>query len=439
MKPHRRQILLGGGALALAACTSGEIGGAATAQEFDGEALHADVRRYVDLATKTDGHRTGTPADLATLDWLEARLQGADYALERLETPIAVHRPDRAQVIVDGRVIEGFPQWPVIWTGPRGLTMPLVLVPDPSQAGAAKDALALIRFPYFRASSMALPAYGEAIRALRAAGAKGVVIITEGPTGDIIAMNAPASLPPFGLPMLLVGPRQAPPVIEAARARKTAMLTIAGSDAPGVARTLVGRIARGPKHIVVSTPASGWFACGGERGPGIALWLAFAEALARRSTASLVFVANSGHEIGDLGAHQFLIKAAPAKESVALWLHLGAGIATYDWHEANPLRRLPNPDPQRYLLASQPLADVARAAFKGQPGLEQVYEATVAQAAGELRPILAAGYDRAVGIFAGHRFHHVPSDDATKTGPELLAPVARALLQIIRFAEKDAT
>lgn len=439
MMPDRRQVIVGAGLSVFTGCTDGGASMTGSTTDFDGAALHADVRRYVALATKEDGHRTGTPADLATQDWLEGRLRGAGFAIERLDLPVQVHRPDTARIVVDGRVVEGFPQWPVVWTGPRGVTMPLVLVSDIAQAGNAKDAIALIRFPYFRGGTMAAPIYAEPVRALRAAGAKGVVIVTEGPTGELIAMNAPTALAPFGLPMLLIGPRQAAPAIEAARGRKSATLVVAGSEAPGIARTLIGRIARGPRHVVVSTPASGWFTCGGERGPGIALWLAFAERLAKTSSASLVFVANSGHEIGDLGAHQFLTKSAPAKETVALWLHLGAGIATYDWHEANPLRRLPSPDPQRYLLASKPLADAARAAFKGQPGLEQVYEATVEQAAGELRPILAAGYDRAVGIFAGHRFHHVPSDDAAKTGPELLLPVARALDAVIRFAEKDAS
>lgn len=299
MKPTRRQVLAAGAASPLAACVG--LGGAPASSDadFDGAALHADVRRYVELARPEDGHRTGTPSDLATLDWMEGRLKDLGFAFERIETPAPVFRPS-------------------------------------------------------------------------------------------------------------------------------------------VARTSIGRIRRGGGTVVVSTPASGWFACGGERGPGIALWLALADWAAKGGlTSSLVFVVNSGHELGDLGAHQFLEKAAPPKDQVRLWLHLGAGIATYDWHETNPLRRLPSPDPQRYLLASRPILEAARRAFAGQPGLEQVYEATVEQAAGELRPILAAGYDRAAGIFAGHRFHHVPTDDADKTGPELLRPVARALAAFARAAETE--
>ena len=432
----RRQVLAAGaGAALVASCAL--LRDDAMANPFDGEALHADVRRYVALATKEDGHRTGTPADLATLDWMEAHLREKGFAIERLEAPVPVFRPSAARLSLEGRTIEGFPQWPVVPT-PAGLAAPLALVGDASQAQAAAGKIAVYRLPYNRGASMASPLYAQPIRALKAAGALAAVLITEGPTGEIVAINAPLENPPFGLPLLSVGPRAAAPILEAARAGRSATLQIAGSESPGIARSVIGRIARGEESIVISTPASGWFACGGERGPGIALWRALVDWTAEAGLrSSLVFVANSGHELGDLGAHQFLAKAAPPKDKVRLWFHLGAGIATYDWHEAAELRRMPSPDPQRYLLASKPVFEAAKRAFAGQPGLEQVYEATVQQAAGELRPILAAGYARAAGIFAGHRFHHVPTDDASRTGPELLRPVALALAQLVRATEKD--
>ena len=62
------------------------------------------------------------------------------------------------------------------------------------------------------------------------------------------------------------------------------------------AYNVMGRIERGPRWIVVSTPYSGWFTCGGERGAGIAIWRALARwAGGAESKDSFLFVANSGH------------------------------------------------------------------------------------------------------------------------------------------------
>jgi hypothetical protein len=81
-------------------------------------------------------------------------------------------------------------------------------------------------------------------------------------------------------------------------------------------------------HHVISTPSSGWFHCAGERGPGIAIWLALARwSSHRESTVRYTFVASSGHEIGEQGMRSFLASQAPRPSEVDIWLHLGASIA----------------------------------------------------------------------------------------------------------------
>jgi hypothetical protein len=48
--------------------------------------------------------------------------------------------------------------------------------------------------------------------------------------------------------------------------------------------------------------------------------------------------------------------------------------------------------------------------------------------------MMKAGY-RTFGIAAGHRFHHTPADSPEMTGPEILEPVGRALINTIEAIE----
>src|SRR3546814_8243070 len=63
------------------------------------------------------------------------------------------------------------------------------------------------------------------------------------------------------------------------------------------------RVRDGRRWVVVSTPRSGWTDCAGERGPGLAIWLALAEWMPHAfADHSLLFVCHSGHEYENLGA-----------------------------------------------------------------------------------------------------------------------------------------
>jgi hypothetical protein len=73
---------------------------------------------------------------------------------------------------------------------------------------------------------------------------------------------------------------------------------------------------------------TGWFRCGAERGPGVALLLRLASDLAT-SKRPVWLVATGGHELGHLGMKQALAAGRlPSPEDTAVWVHLGAGIAT---------------------------------------------------------------------------------------------------------------
>jgi hypothetical protein len=194
--------------------------------------------------------------------------------------------------------------------------------------------------------------------------------------------------------------------------------------------------------LIISTPRSGWFTCTGERGPGVAIWLALARwAAARRDGPNITLLCTSGHEFENSGGAAFLQHLAPRNTKTALWVHLGANAATRDWQEmgAAPAIPLPSADPQRYLMATADLASSAGVAFAGQPGLEVIHP-TGRGAAGELTHILSAGYPSVIGVFGGHRFHHAPSDGLQCVSVPLIVSAAEGFQRVIvrTFPEMQA-
>lgn len=117
-----------------------------------------------------------------------------------------------------------------------------------------------------------------------------------------------------------------------------------------------------PVRLILSTPASGWFSCGGERGPGIALLLMLArrlpdlvarlrrdEGMRRRSrldvrsvgsvgsvrsvrSVEVLLLATTLHELGHQGAQRGLALAQEqgfTPDTTSAWLALGASIAAH--------------------------------------------------------------------------------------------------------------
>src|SRR5690606_2602072 len=138
------------------------------------------------------------------------------------------------------------------------------------------------------------------------------------------------------------------------------------------------------------------------------------------------FLCNSGHELEYLGAGEALRDLAPPPEATHFWLHLGANVASTDWHDIlGRVKPLPSCDSQRFLVVSKPLLEPARDLFAGQVGLEAPY-ASDEISAGELTAIIEAGYPLTAGVFGIHRYHHVAEDDARCVSAAKVAEAAEA-------------
>ncbi len=404
----RRTFLGAAGLLSLGATGAGGAASAAPAPEP--ATIEADLRRYVGFGEK----QAGGAGDKACGEWLAGELAASGYVVERQTYSVPFFDAARADLTVDGAVTPVYPQPIVVPTGPDGLAGPLVRVDAAGRfMGAMNGAIALVDLPHARWSSMLTPAIRRPIETAFAAGARAVVAITNGPTGKVIALNADGRNPMFPGPVALLAPQNAGPFLTAAMERREVRLTVAGEGGRRPAFNFVGRMDRGKgRWLAVSTPRSGWFTCGGERGPGVAVWLDLARWAAQAlPDHDLAFICNTGHEYEYLGASEAMKQIAPVPAATHFWLHLGANVAARDWLEVpGGALPLPSVDSQRVLSITPELLPLARTLFAGQPGHEAPVS-TAVMTAGELDEVVKAGYSSAAGVFGIHRFHHVAEDD----------------------------
>lgn len=394
----------------------------AAAADFDDAWHQAVLERYAGFGDKA----AGGPGDNACGAWLEGELARAGYACERqvFQTPWFDVR--QATVEAGEARAEVIPQAVVVPTGPVGVAGPLQL--DTSAADLS-GALALVVLPHQRWSTSLSPVVQRRVGDALRRGAVGAVLVTTGPTGEAIALNARPEKPAFDRPVAVLAPKDAGPFLAAAAAGAPAVLTIDGQGGRRPAFNNVARLDRGAaKTFILSTPRSGWFTCAAERGSGVAVWLSLALWAARSVRhLNIELLATSAHEYEYLGGEHYLEHPHPAPAATRLWLHVGANAAARDWHElGGRLQPLPGVDSQRVLMASPRAVPALRRAFRGLPGLEAVYPAEPGAAQGELGNVVKAGYDPAVGLFGSHRYHHARADDLRCVSGDLVRPVADA-------------
>lgn len=423
---NRRQALSGGVLIAATATTPTNIVASGGQTDWKGSLMH-DVARYVDFGIK----RSGGAGDNGVGAWLEDELRANSFTCSRHEVIVPWFEPDQASLFVGDTALPVLPVGIPVQTPAAGITGTLHIVD--AQAGLAclspgslNDGIAVATLPYARWSSALTKPVTQLVSACRDAGARAVLLVTTGPSGKAVMLNAKGDGPMFDLPVATIAPDDAATL--AAKCKGAGRLVLHGRAGTRKAFNLIGRV--GPADapaIVVSTPRSGWFACGAERGPGIALWLHLARRLASEGRLNATFLCTSGHEYENMGMERIIETAMPPASKTKLWLHLGAGFAAVDWHElGGKLIPLTSVDAQRFLSASPHLVDTCRSLFANQPGLDRPYM-TTQLLAGELKIIASKGYPEIVGLFGAHRLHHVGSDNADCVCPPALNAVAASV------------
>jgi hypothetical protein len=369
-----------------------------------GEFLFNDLKAYSALGE----HRTASKVDRDTSAWLAKQLEAFGFTSKLVPFRVHQFQFESASLTANRRSIPCFPLWLPRSTGSEPLRSSIA-------RGTAKGRVAFARL---QKGGALTPADVGVLQPLIDAGAAAIIGITPSESGELVALNSTADTRPWPVPILLVSPAEEMTL----RGATDVAISIQGRDDPRAeAFETIGEIGTGKKHIVISTPSSGWFHCAGERGPGIAIWLALARwSSHRESSVRYTFVASSGHELGEQGMHSFLASQAPRSNDVDVWLHLGASIAA----RGTTRRLMTN---HREWLPS--LTRNFRSFADLQPEMTDT-------PVGELAQLAKLGY-RCFGIAGGHTLFHSPGDLPSTTSAAMLEPVGQALLRTIADLESN--
>jgi hypothetical protein len=331
-------------------------------------------------------HRTATAGDEAGARWLagEVAALGAEpfieeFSLDRLD-PVA------AYLELEGERLPAVPVFDAPATGGDGLSGALGPIGSDAALGVAELSPRAVYAPEYE-------------RLRRSAAHRGLVILCAGARPGMGLLNAERFREPYGAPAVHLASTACAAVLTAAARGATARLVAHSTRAPAQARNLVvtmrGRDrARAP--VVIMTPRSSWWQSTAERGGGIVCWLeALRALLAAPPACTVVFTANSGHELGHLGLDDFLARR-PGWERCATWLHFGANLGAAGGELS-------------VMSASDDLSALAAAALKqaGQEPDHLAPQTTVPS--GETRDIHRAG-GRYITLVGSNPWFHLPQD-----------------------------
>mmetsp|Transcript_120917 Transcript_120917/g.269880 ORF Transcript_120917/g.269880 Transcript_120917/m.269880 type:complete len:413 (+) Transcript_120917:145-1383(+) len=281
-------------------------------------------------------HRTGTEVDAASASWLQAQLRGvADAAGVVVEVVADCFPMQRRSIVAGSLIVEsqegawyapGVPLYDCAeYTDLEGVTGTL------GRSGEDCD-IALVEYVNANLPD-ATAGFMEARQSDRHRAVLAVYAPPRGQVGGLALMNAQhftASGGGIGRPTLQLHSRHLEALRAAAdsgaRARLVASAEAVEAYAVNISAEVVGSDAS-LAPVVVMTPRSGWWSCAVERGAGLASFVEIFRAVAAaRPKRSVLFVANTGHELGHLGNVHCWEQRPGYVEKARLCVHLGANL-----------------------------------------------------------------------------------------------------------------
>ena len=160
---------------------------------------------------------------------------------------------------------------------------------------------------------------------------QGLVIAKKGAFPGLFLINAFNYKKPFGPPVLQISNESWSWIEQMIKKNAEATLTIKSIrtkiKANNVIAHLEGKESELPP-LIITTPRSGWWQCASERGGGIAGFLEIMRTLCTSSPKrDIIFLANTGHELGNLGMQHYITNHPTLLKDTIAWIHLGANFA----------------------------------------------------------------------------------------------------------------
>src|SRR5579864_8013500 len=262
-------------------------------------------------------HRTATEVDRISGDWLATAVRQSGLTPAHETFTLSRVDPITASLLADGRRIEGVMLFDGAFTdaaGVRGRLGPL-----------ASDAP--IGLTEIAPNTAGVGPLAEARRQNRH---RAIVVVTRGGRPGLCPSNAESFLHSFGPPVLQVSSEEAGGLADLARHASEVTLIAYAKQTPAEAFNVTTSIQgtdRALPPLVIMTPRSGWWTCASERGGGIACWLELMRAMRGMKPArDVLFVASSGHELGQLGIEIYAVRRPGLIKDSRAWIHFGANV-----------------------------------------------------------------------------------------------------------------
>jgi len=406
----------------------------ARADPLSSGSLMAGVQTYAALAPD---HLTGTTDSGATQEWLREQLEAAGVPTQSDAYRFFRFIPRRVRLTLDGVAVPSVIARFYSGTTPTGgITAPLAYAGQQVGQADVKGKIAVVEAQVVDGIAASVD---SAVANAKAAGANGLVVVTDGPEDYAVQEDVDSRAGLLGMPVVFAGERSGAPVVAAAKAGKVANLLVDADVGEGCDTNTYGVLpgADPNRFIVVGTPLSAFVPAASERGAGVAILLALARHYAALPRAqrpeTLVFVGTTGHEDGYLGLPMFMKRHPGWFQAADAYVHLGASLAAAAFAEspAGTITRTPAGDPTRLLYTSENpvLQGIVQRAFgadgaemgSASPGVRNVGEQVYAYHAGV--PIVSS---------SGSSFYfHTAGDQPDGVSPSLLAGVAASFKDAI--------
>jgi hypothetical protein len=348
-------------------------------------------------------HRTGTAVDRASADWLATEVRQCGLTPEHESFAISRVDPIAAGLSAADRRIEGIPLFDGGFTDSDGVTGRLGPLESDAPVGLTETA----------PNAAGAGPLGEARRQNRH---RAIVAITRGGRPGLCPSNAERFLDPFGPPVLQVSSEETDTLGDLARRGAEVTVVAHVKRSPAEAFNVTANIPgkdRALSPLVIMTPRSGWWTCASERGGGIVCWLEAMRALrGLRPAREVLFIASSGHELGQLGIEIHAQRRPGLIKNSRVWIHFGANIGAAQ-------------DPGNTIQASDDEMEAMLAKGMAAAGLSIDRRVPRGTVPGGEAGVVHRGGGRYMSVIGRNALFHNPAD----RGPEAVDPSV-----IARFA-----
>ena len=282
-------------------------------------------QRLADVIAAYDAqgnHRTGTPVDNASAEWLARQVQEMGAKAELEPFPLSRVDPNSCYLRIADRRIEGVPLFDATFTDAEGVRGRIGPLGSDAEIGLAETE------PF----SLMEPRRAQAgvVAEARRSRHKAVLLLTGGNRPGLFLLNAVSFRKPNGPPTLQVSSVESEWLKHQAQQRAEATLVAHVGRTPAQAYNVTTKVAGSDpalSPLVFMAPRSAWWQSASEQGSRLACWLEAIRVMAAGNTKrDAYFVALSGHELGLLGIDAYIERRPDLVKRAHVWIFYGSDI-----------------------------------------------------------------------------------------------------------------